>query len=319
MRFLKPIVFLSLLLVFAAGCNETSPVRPPDELAPPTNLTFITGEFTVDLTWARSPYESAGDFAGYNIYADTVSIAGLSDTTSAATLNARKVNSSVITARSYRVLNLGSGAPLVKGKKYYFHVRTVREDNRVSEASNEVNTAPRPEGDNDFQGDPTLWMHDFDAQADTWSGFGWNRTTGDGLGYATAQANQAAIDFFMIEEPNSSDDGSQFISPGQATFTSNWTIRHRTKFMDLGAGDTAWNTSVAPDTASMTTVVKVNADHTYALYTHEGYWAKIRVVTFQKNVTAAGTTNKLNRVKFDWAFQLVNNYGRFKPVPSPAR
>jgi hypothetical protein len=317
-------IFLVLaagFVVLAVGCNEDSPVRPSDELTPPTNLTFVTGELTVDLTWARSPYEPAGDFAGYNVYVDTVSIAGLTDTTSAATLDARKVNANPITTRSYRVLNLGNGAPLEVGRKYFFHVRAARDDDRVSEASNEVDTAPRPAGDNNFENDPMLWMHDYDVASSTRSGFGWDRDDGDGLSYATALVNRPKVDLVMLEEPNSADDGSEFVSPDAATIVENdWADgANTTKIMDLGAGETAWNTSIAPDTAGMGSKVKIYGDHTYALYTHDGYWAKVRVVTYQKNQSAQGTTAKLNRVRFDWAFQLVNDYGRFKPVPGPTR
>ena len=314
------VAVLLLLLAVGAGCGEENPVRPPDELAPPTSLTAVTGEFTVDLAWSRSPFESSGRFAGYNVYVDTVSIAAFSDSISASLLEARKVNAAPVTGTSFHVLSLADGSSLVKGRKYYFHVRTLREDGRVSEASNEVDTAPRPEGDNDF-GSEDLLMYDFDATTTSRSAFGWDRSIGDGQSYTTAEINENFIDFFMAEEPNSSDDGSLFLSPAQASFVSHWTVRHKTLFMDLGVGDAAWKTLMAPDTTAMTETVKVKEDHTYALYTQDGYWVKLRVVEFKKNLPVAGSqgTVRLNRVKFDYAFQLIQGYGRFAPRPGTDR
>jgi hypothetical protein len=322
MRGMKLLLVFSAaaVLVVAAGC-EDNPIRPSDELAPPTNLTMVDGTNSVTLTWDASPFEPSSRFKGYNVYVDTVSIAGVTDTTTSGFLEARQANDTPLTGRTFAVDHLHNGNALVQGKKYYFHVRTVREDDRVSIASNEVDTSPRPEGTNDTQpSTDTDLMFDYAATTTTKSGYGWDRIVGTGIAYTTAVINQDNVDFFMMEEPNSADDGSQFISPAQAAFTATtWTVKHRTLFKDLGAGDAAWNTAVAPDTASMTQVVKVNQDHTYALRLYDGHWAKIRALTLTKNVTVSGSSGnvQLNRLYFRWAFQLIDDYGRFKPVPDP--
>ena len=56
---------------------------------------------------------------------------------------------------------------------------------------------------------------------------------------------------------------------------------------------------------------------TYALRLHDGHWAKIRVTEFQKNVTPPGASSSIaiNRVRFQYAFQLIPGYGRLKPGP----
>lgn len=300
--------------VAIAACGD-DPILPPDELAPPTNLTMVTGSDNIQLAWNASPDAGSSVFEGYNVYVDTVSIVAIADSTGASFLNLRKVNASPLQTRSFTITSLANGTGLQTGKKYYAHVRSERNNGRLSVGSNEIDTAPRPSGDN---GNPNLMllMFDYDANTDTRSGYGWARGTGLGAAQVTAPANQDKIDFFMTEEPNSSDNGSLFVSPAQASFTASWSQRNRTLFRDLGVGADAWNTSVAPDTASMTQTVKVLNDHTYAVYTHDGYWAKIRVTRFDKNVgvprTGGGTAN-LNRAQFDHAFQVIQGYGRFKP------
>jgi len=305
------------IAAIAAGCNSDNPVVPPAELAPPTSVTAVTGEDTIVLNWASSPFSGSDKFRGYNVYADTISIAAVSDTSNAAFLEARMVNIQAITANTFTVFALTSGAALTQGKKYYLHVRTLRDDGRLSVASNEIDTSPRPEGDNGTN--PDLLMFDFSAETTSRSGYGWERDTGRGFAYATAQANQSLIDIFMVEEPTSSDNGSLLQSPAQAQFTSGWPVRHVTKFKDLGGGSAAWNAGIAPDPATeMTETVKVVLDHTYALYLYDKYWAKLRVTKFDKNVSVpktGGGTAALNRIGFTFAFQLIDDYGRFKPVP----
>lgn len=308
-------ILMAIVVIGLAGCGDDSIVEPPDVLAPPTNVTVVTGDSEIVLNWDNSPDAGADVFEGYNVYIDTLSIAGLSDSTSAAFLNARRVNQEPMRTRTYTVLSLASGASLEQGKKYYLHVRSERSNGRVSVASNEVDTSPRPEGTNEGTALTDL-MFDYSANTNTRSGYGWVRDSGAGQPHVTSQANAEKIDFFMTEEPNSANDGSVFVSPAQANFTQGWSVRNRTLFKDLGAGDAAWQTSTAPDTTDMTESVPVVQGHTYALYTHDGYWVKVRVTNLTKNVSVAATgggTVRLNRAQFDYAFQLIRDYGRFKP------
>jgi hypothetical protein len=69
--------------------------------------------------------------------------------------------------------------------------------------------------------------------------------------------------------------------------------------------------------ADLAEVVTVIQDHTYALLLHDGHWVKLRVTEFSKNLTppAASDSIKLNRIRFTYAFQLIDDYGRFKPEP----
>ena len=319
MRPIRILVFLTIAAALAAGCSEDDPVRPPDEIAPPTNVTFTTTETSIVLTWDASPFESSDRFDGYNVYVDTVSIAAAGDTAATgggAFLQARQVNTNRITVRNYGVDRRANGQALQQGTKYYAHVRTVREDGRISVASNEVDSSPRPQGNNEDT-DANKLMWDYNASTNSRSGYGWTRSNGVGLPYETASSNSQYIDFFMMEEQNSADDGSVFISPAMASFTVGFTYRHRTMFKDMGSGDAAWNISVAPDTLDLAETVRVVNGHTYALRLHDGHWAKIRVTEFQKNVTPPGASSSIaiNRVRFQYAFQLIPGYGRLKPGP----
>jgi hypothetical protein len=306
---------MTAALVALGSCSEDDVVAPPSELAPPTALEFETGQISIQLSWDASPYEGASDFEGYEVYMDTTSIAARSDTSDAAFLEARKVNSSPITTRSYTVNQQVDGGNLVVGQKYYVHVRTLRDDGRLSVASNEIDTAPTIQGDNDF-GDDAELMYDYSATSATKSGFGWMRDFGTGQPFATSQTNQDVIDFFLVEEPNSTDNGSEFVSPAAAAFTSGWTTRHQTRFKDLGSGAAAWATSIAPPIGDLTTKVKVIEGHTYALYLHDGHWVKLQVITLDENEIVG--SEQLNRVLFRYAIQLIDDYGRFKPAPRTA-
>lgn len=315
MKHLSLLLIMLVSLSVFVGCSEDNPIVPVTSLSPPTDVVMVTGEFSITLSWDASTFESAADFEGYNVYVDTTSIASVSDSTGAAFLEARKVNTTPVVTRSFTVTQDGMGMDLVRGQKYYLHVRSARADGKLSIASNEVDTAPRPEGSNNT-GDVALLMYDYDPSTSTRSGYGWDRFAGTGAPFSTSEANAEDIDFFMVEEANSADDGSEFVSPAQASFTSGWTIRNETLFKDLGAGDDAWNTSIAPDVADMTTKVKVIEDHTYALYTHDMQWIKVRVTNLDPNVpvnASGGGTVNLNQATFDYAYQLLNDYGRFKP------
>jgi hypothetical protein len=319
MKTLKLFAIIGVVAALVAGCTEDNPVRPSDEIAPPTNVTFTTEISSIVISWAKSPFESSDRFDGYYVYIDTVSIAAAGDTAitgGGAFLEARRINDDPVVSRTYVVDRTGNGTALQQGRKYFVHVRTVREDDRISLASNEIDSSPRPQGDND-NANANMLMWDYNATTDSRSGYGWTRISGTGLAYETSAGNSALIDFFMIEEPNSANFGSQFLSPAQATFTQGYPTRHSTKFKDLGAGIAAWNTPIAPNVADLAEVVTVIQDHTYALLLHDGHWVKLRVTEFSKNLTppAASDSIKLNRIRFTYAFQLIDDYGRFKPEP----
>ncbi len=158
-------------------------------------------------------------------------------------------------------------------------------------------------------------MYDYNVFTDTKSAYGWNVVTGQGTLYSSSPANANGVEIVMVEDPSSFDDGSRLISPTLADFTNGWTPRHRTTFLDLGAGDAAWETSIAPDPLNMVESVALLEDHTYAFRTHDEHWGKLRVTELMKNVVVFVPGSRpvyLNSARFTFALQLIQDYRRFK-------
>lgn len=313
MSMVRKLVTLVIVAGVAAGCGSDDPASPIATFGPPGTLTMVAGANSVRLAWGASAFEPSGEFAGYNVYLDVAPIAANDDPVF---LAARAVNATPVRAISYTVSSTPTGASLQQGTRYYLHVRTVRSDGSLSVATNEVDTSPRPEGTNGT--DPAAAMYDYDADTTTKSGYGWNVVTGQGVPHATVPANAGGIDVLMVEEPNSPDDGSLWVSPAASNLTLGWPSRRTTLFRDLGAGAAAWESAIAPSPATMSANVKIQADHTYAILTADQHWIKVRIVDLSKNAsvprTGGGTVN-LNSARFQFAVQLIADYGRFKPSP----
>lgn len=309
MRFIPRCLLVLSAGLITAGCGDDKTTDPQFTFGPPGTTSMVTGSTTVRLAWGASSFEGSSDFGGYNVYVDEVPIAANDD---AGFLAARLVNTSPISATTFTVSSTASSGSLQQGTRYYFHVRTRRLNGDLSDASNEVETSPRPEGTNGA--DPSQYMYDDAGLTQTKSGYGWNVLTGQGVAYSATALNDSLVDVLMAEEPNSPDDGSLILSPAAADFTIGWARRNHTLFKDLGAGDAAWQIAVAPEPSSMAESVKIQADHTYAIRTHDGHWTKLRVTDLVKNVDVAldgGGTAQLNYARFTYAVQLIGGFGRF--------
>ncbi|MBD3163189.1 MAG: hypothetical protein GF346_12060, partial [Candidatus Eisenbacteria bacterium] len=66
---------LAFALAIVAGCSDDESTKPPDQFAPPTNLTYVNGDEEVDLDWDGTPDETWDTFAGYNVYRHESSLA----------------------------------------------------------------------------------------------------------------------------------------------------------------------------------------------------------------------------------------------------
>jgi len=303
MRFVQRWLIGLAAILMVGGCGEDTTTPGPEPVfAPPGSVSLVTGPNTVRLSWAPSTFEGSSEFGGYNVYVDDVPIASNDDPVF---LAARLANATPLPGTIFTVSSTAGGGSLQQGTRYYFHVRTLRNA-ELSTASNEVDTATRPEGNNGS--DPSQYMYDYDELTDTKSSYGWNVATGQGLAYSATVGNAAQLDVVLVEEPNSPDDGSLLQSPSLADFTSGWPQRNRTIFKDLGAGDAAWETSIAPDPLTMVESIKIVADHTYAIRTYDEHWGKLRITELVKNVDVprppSGTV-QLNYVRFTFALQLI--------------
>jgi len=309
MKFVQRFVIACSGVLAAAGCGEDSTTSIVRTFGPPGVASLVAGANTVRISWGPSGFEGAGDFRGYNVYLDVAPVAGNDDP---AFLSTRLANTSPVLANTFTVSSTAGGGSLQQGTRYYFHVRTVHANGSLSTASNELDTSPRPEGNNGS--DPSQLMYDYDSLTPTKSGYGWNVSTGQGVAYSTVASNDALIDITMAEEANSPDDGSLMLSPSVAAFTAGWTQRNRTLFKDLGAGEAAWETPIPPDPATMLESVKLLEDHTYAILTYDLHWVKLRVTQLMKNVDVqrtGGGTVRLNYARFTFAVQLIQGYARF--------
>ena len=103
----------------ATPTGGTTDTTPP---APPTGLTATPGNASASLAWSAN---TEPDLGGYNVYRSTTS--GGSYT---------KLNSSLLTARSYNDMGLTNGT------KYYYVVRAVDTSNNVSNPSSEASATP---------------------------------------------------------------------------------------------------------------------------------------------------------------------------------
>ncbi len=132
------ILFCALLVIpLATGCSDDDTTKPPEEFAPPTNLTYINGNNQVLLSWDASPDRGLSEFAGYNVYRDTLTMVGAEPSA----LAALKLNGEVpVTEISY------TDGTALNGHKYYYAVRSAKDNGELSEPTAEIDTAPRSEG-----------------------------------------------------------------------------------------------------------------------------------------------------------------------------
>lgn len=126
-----PVLLLANVL-FVAGCSDDDSTKPPDEFAPPTNLTYENEIGEVTLRWDATPDETLADFAGYQVYRSATSLIGAT----VEELEAAELNPSLLLAGT-----LEYSTAAAAGTKYYYSVRSVKDNGDLSQPSNEIDTA----------------------------------------------------------------------------------------------------------------------------------------------------------------------------------
>ncbi|MCA9728619.1 MAG: hypothetical protein KC729_13100 [Candidatus Eisenbacteria bacterium] len=171
-------------MILAAGCSNDSSTQPPSEFAPPSNLTFqnLELEGQIVLDWNGSSDEGRNDFAGYNVYRSSSSLAGATNEQ----LMAALITTNPVNARTYT-----DGTPVV-GTKYFYSVRSVKDNGDLSEPANEIDTA-LPMG-----GSIITSLAEFSAPGAS------GMDLSEGQTYSVVIENLEHIDFFL----GTTDDGN---------------------------------------------------------------------------------------------------------------
>jgi hypothetical protein len=162
------------------------------------------------------------------------------------------------------------------GYTYYYAVTAFDYDGNESDLSKEnISATPRPEGLNasisDYRNYPNI------------AGFSFST-------YTIVPYNDTNVDFYY-EIYN----GTSYIDLSNGSFIK-----------DMGATNDIYDIDYAPSTGWTTDAVAI-VGHTYAIWTYDNYYAKIRV----SNIVGS-------RLIFDWAFQAVQGNTQLKISNLPA-
>jgi hypothetical protein len=116
------------------GCGSDS--TKPNVFDPPGNLKAVNADLSVALGWSASPDEGGTEFKQYDIYRGTSSLL----TASASELSSHKIGTVDQGAYAY------TDHFAANGVRYYYHVRSEKNDGTLSAPSNEVAGVGRNEG-----------------------------------------------------------------------------------------------------------------------------------------------------------------------------
>ena len=279
--------------VFVAGCGKDT-VKPPNEFAPPSNLAFENRSDTIKLTWNTS-FDDNGrfsEFAGYNVYRDTESMAGLGGAELASRLIA-----TVDPGIALYLDQANDASPLVLGTKYYYAVRTLRDNGDLSAPSNEVDSALFVQG--------TAKIYE--------------RTSGQVAGFETAigeavllePASADSIDFYLgTDAASDANTGAlRLKSPNQISNTPPWNSRFAglkllaTNAYFLSEG-TAFEEFLDLGTTDAQVEGKIIAIRLPLDIDGNTHFAKVEIVTFNND---AGQRS----IEFTYRYQPIPGYARF--------
>lgn len=286
---LLPLVAMSAI-VLAVGCSDDDPTKPPEEFAPPSNLTFANNEQfdRIDLSWTASPDAGANDFAGYNIYQSTTSLAGMTGA---------EVDSLKIAGGPFTTTSRSVSVPV--GVKYYFSVRAVKDNDDLSEAANEVDTALPDTGED-------LAIVEF---ADKSGNSGVDLS--EGTTYSVMIENLVHIDFFLGTTDDDNDPGFALALKSPHLIggpnAAQWATR-QASFKVIDDENASSTTSAGfIDSITLTAAELEDKAIVVRLPNDEGgqpHYGKISKMEFDGE---PGNRTML----FSWTYQPVNNYLRF--------
>jgi hypothetical protein len=276
-----------LLAGLVAGCGNDKETKPPDQLAPPTNLRYVNGNNQVAIGWDASP--DAQFSVGYNVYRHTASIVNLSP----GDLEQYKINTSLVD----RETNDYTDDTAENGTMYFYHVRAVEENGDLSDPSNEIDTAPRPDGG-------IVTLAEFTNQRP--SGLNLSR----GVAVSMMSENADSIDVYLgTTGPNDEPDQELALkSPSLVSDQPPWNTRlAQLKLLDSWdvstTSSSGWSDNIPLGTSTEEIENKIIAIRTPSQNGHV-FYGKIRII--------ANSGSQGNRdIGLLWAFQPIPDYLRF--------
>ena len=150
MGLLEILLFL-IIAIFLTTCSTRSPMNPLGDLEPVLGLSAQGQENSITLTFYSANDED--NFDGFNVYiSESNNVASgpdgsrpLTPTGSEPTLQARPSEIDTNKEWQYTVeYSDNQGSPLSTGVEYYFVIRALSSDGRVSAPSNEVSASLNP-------------------------------------------------------------------------------------------------------------------------------------------------------------------------------
>ncbi|MBK8230224.1 MAG: hypothetical protein IPK72_06485 [Candidatus Eisenbacteria bacterium] len=278
------------------GCSDDETTAPPDELAPPSNLTYLNGDGSVTLDWNASP--DIADADGYVVYRDTDSMVG----EDLAVLNAtKKLTTTPLTSTSF------TDNTATNGVKYFYAVR-LQDGSDFSEPTSEINTASRVQ----------TGSHQI-AEFASPNASGFDLSTGQVFAMSSSGPdNRPTIDLYLGTD-SATDQTSAALAIKSPHLVLNsdpdWTARNADlKLLDNSddptTSDSGWSEKIVLGSTSAEIVGKVIAIRTPAEGNGSVYFAKIRIDSVTG--TAGNRTITVTR-----AYQSLPNYIRFEVPTRP--
>ena len=264
-----------------AGCGDDDSTNP-DAFDPPGGIKVVNGDQSVVIGWTASPDEGDGDFRRYAIFRGVSSLVGVTGTQ----LEAARVGVADAGDITYTD-TFGAN-----GIRYYYHVRSEKDDGSLSGASTEVLAAGREEGTG-------VIIEEFESDGDS----GFDFSTGSTVSLNAANEDRFELtDLYLgtTDEDDATSAPLSLKSPELLVRLGNneWEARD-TDIKNIGE---VWEiTTTAAPGAGWANEQPVERSNVYAIKTPSGNYAKLMVLDVNETVPGA------REITFKWAYQPTPN------------
>ncbi|MEZ4647366.1 MAG: hypothetical protein R3E97_01040 [Candidatus Eisenbacteria bacterium] len=275
--------------VFVSGCGDDDTVQPPDQFAAPSSLEFNNRADGVRLDWHLSSDESFDEMVGYNVYRDTAPMTGLS----AGELVDKQLNTNTLPkGTAFYIDNTA-----VLGTKYYYGVRSVRDNGNLSVSSNEIDTAIYRDGG-------LATISEFASPSPSGFSVSLERV------FSFVPANADSIEFYLGTSDDSGSGALFLKSPSTYSDNSPWNVRNA-EFKIVNSDESFTSTTSGwSSTIELGSTVAEIEDKYIAVklppdFNQETHYGRLRIVEFQR--TQPGD----RAVQINWRYQPIAAYARF--------